>query len=84
MCKTFSFPISFVLVLCLAGIVCAQQTEVTWDNNEGAGDRLWSTASNWDLDRVPAANEIAVIDDYSDDGNGPVTTAHRLLVLNRW
>jgi hypothetical protein len=71
MCKRFSFLISLVLVLCLVGSVCAQ-TEVTWDNNEGAGDRLWDTASNWDLDRVPAPNERAVIDSYSDDSNGPI------------
>jgi len=71
MSKRFSFLISLVLLLCLAGGVCAQ-TEVTWDNNDGAGDRLWDTTSNWDLDRVPAANEIAVIDSYSDDGNGPI------------
>ncbi len=75
MFKWFSFLIALVLVLGLAGSVRAQQTEVTWDNNEGGGDQLWSTASNWDLDRVPAANEIAVIDDYSDDGNGPVIQA---------
>jgi hypothetical protein len=46
--------------------------EVTWDNNDGAGDRLWDTASNWDVG-VPTSVDTAVIDDlHVDEANGPV------------
>jgi hypothetical protein len=63
---------SFVLLLSLAGNALAQ---VTWDNQNGAGDRLWQTALNWNTDTAPVASDWATIDDYADDGNGPIINA---------
>jgi hypothetical protein len=49
-----------VLLLPLA--ICyspASAQTVTWDN--GGGDSLWSTATNWDTDAVPTNSDTAVI-----------------------
>jgi hypothetical protein len=69
MFKWFSFLISLVLMLCLAGSALA--VDVFWDNNEGTGDRLWTTATNW-TPKEPNGSDYAIIDDYVDDGNGPI------------
>jgi len=71
--KVFSL-ISFVLVLCLAGNALA--ATLTWDNDGGVGDRLWSNAANWDKTgpaSAPTAGDTVVIDDqYTDASNGPI------------
>jgi len=74
MSKVLYFLISFVLVLSLVGNVLA--ADIEWDNDNGAGDQLWDTAVNWDLDRVPNLYEdydVAIMDDtYTEPGNGPI------------
>ena len=73
MSKGLYLLISIVLVLFLVGNVSAQWEDVEWDNDDGNGDRLWDTAVNWDLDRVPMFGDDAILDDtYTDDGNGPI------------
>ncbi len=82
MSKKLLFLISFVLVLGLVTSASAYDT-VVWDNNDGAGDRLWNTATNWTVDaggpaqhKVPVAGDWAIISDqYTDDGNGPIIQA---------
>lgn len=74
MSKQIYFLTSFVLVVCLAGNTWAGI--VTWDNNLGAGNRLWDDADNWYTSGspgAPTANDDAVIDDqYTDADNGPI------------
>ncbi|UCC22731.1 MAG: hypothetical protein JSW23_01280, partial [Planctomycetota bacterium] len=72
MLKRFSFLISPVLLLCLAGSSLA--VDVFWNNNYGTGDRLWTTASNWSP-KLPDSNDYVIIDEYVDDGNGPIIQA---------
>ncbi|MHC4423396.1 MAG: LamG domain-containing protein [Planctomycetota bacterium] len=71
--KVYSL-ISFVLVLCLAGNTLA--ATLTWDNDGGLGDRLWSSAANWDKTgpaSAPTAGDDVVIDDlFTDAANGPI------------
>jgi hypothetical protein len=77
MSKKTYFLISLVLVLSLAGNVLAYET-ILWDNDKGDGDRLWQTATNWDLKpvgRVPIASDWVVIDSYADPCNGPIINA---------
>lgn len=74
MSKKLLFLISFVLALSLAGN--APAADLTWTNNDGAGDRLWSTGTNWSKTgpaRAPEAGDNVYIDNqYTDDGNGPI------------
>ncbi|MHC4387963.1 MAG: LamG domain-containing protein, partial [Planctomycetota bacterium] len=82
MSKKLLFLISFVLVLSLAASALAYDT-VVWDNQNGAGNRLWNDANNWTVDaggpaqhKVPEAIDWAVISDqYTDDANGPIINA---------
>jgi hypothetical protein len=77
MSKKLLFLISFVLAMSLAGNVLA--ADLTWTNNDGAGDRLWSTGTNWSKSgpaRAPIAGDNVYIDNqYTDDGNGPIIQA---------
>jgi len=73
------FLISFVLVLSLAGNVLAYDI-MMWDNDEGNGDRLWDTATNWispgKIPKYPAYNDWAALDEYlGDPNNGPIINA---------
>ena len=43
MSKKLYFLISLILLLSFVGSVSA--AEITWDNNDGAGDRLWDRHS---------------------------------------
>ena len=71
MSKKILFLTTFILLLSLAGNTLA--VDVTWDNNLGAGDRLWDTVTNWDIDKVPEATDWVIIDNmYTDDGDGPI------------
>jgi len=56
----------------MAGSVLA--VNVYWNNNNGTGDRRWTTASNW-TPKIPDGNDYAIVDDYVDDGNGPIIQA---------
>jgi hypothetical protein len=75
------FLISFVLVLSLAGNVLAYDTMV-WDNDHGAGDRMWDTSTNWtwtkggEPERAPIASDWVVIQDLADANNGPIIDAN--------
>ncbi|MHC4912504.1 MAG: hypothetical protein ACYTE5_05810, partial [Planctomycetota bacterium] len=69
MIKRLSFLTSLVLLLGLAGSVLA--VDVFWNNNNGTGDRLWTTATNW-TPKEPNGSDYAIIDDYVDDANGPI------------
>ena len=74
MSQKLVFLISFVLVLCLAGNAVADY--YVWDNNNGAGDRSWDTAANWNPDGVPGAGDWAEFEAYYvDDGNGLIIDA---------
>ncbi|MHC4531875.1 MAG: hypothetical protein ACYSXD_09990 [Planctomycetota bacterium] len=77
MSKKLYFLISLILLLSFAGRVSAQY--IYWDNDDGAGDRLWDTAVNWSTDTVPRLidddDDTAVIDNYDDDSNGPIIQA---------
>ena len=95
MSEKLYFLISFVLLLGLVTNASAYDT-VIWDNNSGAGDRLWDTAMNWWIDakpsprhEVPIAGDWAIIDEtYTDDGNGPIidgnTDANCMWVTIGW
>ncbi len=79
MSKKLLFLMSFVLLLSPVTSVWAYDT-VIWDNQNGAGDRLWSTAMNWTIDakpspkhEVPTSDDWVIIDElYTEDGNGPI------------
>jgi hypothetical protein len=47
----------FLVLLGVAGSAFA--ADVQWDNS--GGDRLWRTATNWDLNRVPTTSDKAAI-----------------------
>jgi hypothetical protein len=48
------------LVLVLALVGNAQAAENNFTNNDGAGDNLWTTASNWSGGHVPTSDETLV------------------------
>jgi len=74
MSRKLLFLSCVVLAMSLVGNVLA--ADIEWDNDEGAGDRLWKTAANWDTDTVPAAGDWVLINDtYVDDLNGPIINA---------
>jgi len=76
MFKQFLLLTSFVLVLSLAANTLA--LDLIWDNDDGTGDSLWNTATNWTIDKttdnkVPEANDAVIIDDlFTDAANGPI------------
>jgi hypothetical protein len=77
MSERLYFLISLFLVLCMVSNVSAQwEEDIEWDNDDGLGDRLWDTAANWDLDRVPNLDDyydVAIMDaTYTDINNGPI------------
>jgi hypothetical protein len=80
MSKKMYFLISFVLVLSLAGNVLAYDT-INWDNENGTGDRLWQTATNWHTgtnqgkEWAPLAKDWVLIEDYADANSGPIVNA---------
>lgn len=47
----------FLIAACLPAVA---QT-VTWDNDGGTGDGLWSTNTNWDGDAVPVGGDNVII-----------------------
>jgi len=56
MCKKLICLASFVLVLSLAGGV--QAADIHWTDT--AGDHLWSTPANWDIETIPiSGNDVA-------------------------
>jgi hypothetical protein len=75
MSKRLLFLISFVLLLSPVTGTWAYDT-VIWDNDSGTGDRLWQTATNWDIDKVPEAPDWAGLGDtFVDEANGPIINA---------
>ena len=87
MSKKLILLISFVLLLYPFTTVWADS--VQWDNQNGAGDRLWTTATNWTVEgggakhRVPTAADYALLDHaYTDDADGPIIQAGMNAVCN--
>ena len=74
MFKKLQFLTTFILLLSLASNTFA--ANVTWDNNNGIGNRMWDSALNWTGDQVPTDSDSVIIDDlYTDAANGPIIQA---------
>lgn len=48
-------------LIALGSFASVHAATVTWDNNEGAGDNEWGTATNWDGGAVPGNDDTVII-----------------------
>jgi hypothetical protein len=48
-------------LIALGSFASVHAGTVTWDNNGGAGDNEWGTATNWDGDAVPGNDDTVII-----------------------
>ncbi len=73
------------LVFLLSMTVGAFAADVQWDNS--GGDRLWRTATNWDLNRLPTSTDKAAIRNASVLGpiiDSSTTAVAAQVVLGDW
>lgn len=56
--ETLARRVGLVVVVAMVTIACrpTAAATLTWDN--GGGDKLWSTATNWNPDGAPSGNDI--------------------------
>jgi len=66
MFKKFGFAASLLIIVCVVNVSFGGW--VFWTNNEGTGDGLWSTTTNWAAG-YPTSSDDAVI--YGDTSGGP-------------
>jgi hypothetical protein len=60
------FSTALLLIVCVVNVSFGQW--VFWTNNEGAGDGLWGTTTNWAAGYPTAADDVII---YGDTSNGP-------------
>jgi hypothetical protein len=70
--NTMLKKISAVLLVIVCVVNVSFGAWVFWTNNEGAGDGLWETTTNWAAG-YPTANDDAII--YGDTSGGPTINA---------
>jgi hypothetical protein len=73
--RIISLLLCFILAFSIYQPALAAENTITWTGE--AGDGLWHTAGNWDLERVPEEGDYVIISDSSvvevNGNTAPVT-----------
>ncbi|MFD1016029.1 T9SS type A sorting domain-containing protein [Winogradskyella rapida] len=72
-------PLLFLITFLSLNCLLLQAQNGTFTNNNGAGDGLWSTPSNWTDNIIVSSDSIATLNTSVDLGNGPISVGEIII-----